>query len=372
MPLPVVQFVKVPDSAAADATGPLPAAPGLGGYAAPGGKAESPDHSSGQRAVAVIIVAYHGARWIPWCLATLEQASRDRLRVIIVDNGGNDGCIPETAPQFDYSIVVSPRPMGFAEANNLALRRDLAAGFEAVCFLNQDTLSQPGWIDSCRECLSERAERGAMTPLLRSFDGHEWDPGFLDCARQSSQFDCDRPDARKLAKFYAVPRVTAAAMMVRASALRAVGPFDPIFGSYYEDYDLCRRLRCAGYEIGICGQATVRHYSGSCTTTAAAARRRMRQIVRNRTIDRIREAGDKRWPALLHYALWTLPRNVARSFLQTPSSQPLAVQLGANWDLLRDWRRLTSAACDRRAWVEYLKNIEWTAPCESNSNGTTA
>jgi GT2 family glycosyltransferase len=321
--------------------------------------------------VAVVIVAYQGAPWVARCLSTLAQASRERLKVVVVDNGGNDRSIPREAPEFDYSVLASPRPLGFAEANNLALQAHAIDELEAVCFLNQDTLSQPGWIDACLECLCEWPERGAVAPLLRTYDGADWDPGFLECARQSTEFAREQSAVAALAPFYTVPRVTAAAVLVRASALRATGPFDPIFGSYYEDYDLCRRLRLAGYEIGICGRATVCHYSGSCTTTASAARSRMRQIVRNRTILRIREAGDRRWPAILRYLAWTLPRNIARSLLHTPSSQPLTVLLGAHWDLLHEWMRLASSERDRQIWNEYLTNIGWFAPREIDRSDET-
>jgi hypothetical protein len=87
----------------------------------------------------------------------------------------------------------------------------------------------------------------------------------------------------------------------------------------------------------------------------------MRQVIRNRTILRIREAGDHRWREILHYVACTLPYNVGRSVFQTPSSQPLPVQLRAHWELLGEWRRLVSERHDRRIWTEYLQGIGWPA-----------
>jgi N-acetylglucosaminyl-diphospho-decaprenol L-rhamnosyltransferase len=56
--------------------------------------------------------------------------------------------------------------------------------------------------------------------------------------------------------------VSGAVMMIRREAWDAVGGFDPAFFLYYEDIDLCRRVRAAGWEVGIVPDATAIHESG--------------------------------------------------------------------------------------------------------------
>jgi hypothetical protein len=148
-------------------------------------------------------------------------------------------------------------------------------------------------------------------------------------------------------------------MIVRSSALKQSGPFDPIFGSYYEDVDLCRRIRSAGYSVGICAGAWVRHFSGSSTRTEEARRRRMRQIVRNRAISRIRDAGPSRICAVVREFAGSFPWNLLRGVACTASSQPPAVQVGAHVDLCRIIGRLLSEARDKAAWEQYLAGIGW-------------
>lgn len=309
--------------------------------------------------ITVVVVAYHGERWLAPCLGTLGRASRERVHLLLVDNSGNNNAIPADCPQFDYTVVSTPQPLGFAEANNFALTLLAKSSAEAICFLNQDTQSEPGWLDACMACFDHDPQLGAVAPLLRTYDNTDWDQGFYDCARAAPDFLRAIGSGEPLAECYHVPRVTAAAMLVRTGVLLDVGPFDPIFGSYYEDYDLCRRIREAGHRIGIAGQATVCHYAGSATTSEQARRKRMRQIIRNRAILRFREAGNKRWSEVLRYATGTFPYNLCRSLLRTSSSQPLRVQLDANWDLLLQWKRLLSAKHDRRTWANYLDRIGW-------------
>ncbi len=56
-----------------------------------------------------------------------------------------------------------------------------------------------------------------------------------------------------------VPWVAGMFLLVRAEAFRAIGGFDEKFFLYYEDVDLCARLRQAGWQILLCPEATVVH-----------------------------------------------------------------------------------------------------------------
>jgi N-acetylglucosaminyl-diphospho-decaprenol L-rhamnosyltransferase len=313
---------------------------------------------SSSPSITVIVVAYQGERWIPACLETLRCASSERLRLCLVDNSGNGDVIPRELAGVEMTVLQTPSPLGFAEANNFALR-EVGLNTEYVCFLNQDTRSGAGWLDACAATLAQSPELGAVSPFLKTYDDAEWDPGFRECAQSSPAFLRDASTGRPLDRLYIVPRVTAAAMFIRSRVLQQVGPFDPIFGSYYEDYDLCRRIRGAGYQIGISAQGTVSHYSGSSTTSEPARRKRMRQIIRNRTILRIREAGDHRIREIVRYIACTMPYNFGRSLFRTASSQPFLVQLRAHWELLGEWRRLVSERYDHRIWTEYLHGLGW-------------
>lgn len=305
----------------------------------------------------VVVVGYKGAAWLPECLRTLADAGRG-LRLVLVNNGKENAIESLELSGFDAVVLDTPRPLGFAEANNFALT-NVKLDAPAVCFLNQDTKSGPGWLDACGSLLAERPEIGGLSPLLRTYDGQGWDPGFRDCARSTAAFWEAEAAGGGFAPFYELDSVTAAAMVVRTKALLRAGPFDPIFGSYYEDFDLCRRLREAGYMVGVCGGASVNHYSGSSTTTKAAELRRTRQIVRNRAIYRVRQAGARRAAAIAKHFLRDFPKNVARGLARTPSSQPIRAQLGANWDLAKLLGRIGSRRRDEAAWRRYLETITW-------------
>jgi GT2 family glycosyltransferase len=60
-------------------------------------------------------------------------------------------------------------------------------------------------------------------------------------------------------------------MLVRRAAFDDVSGFDPRYFLYWEDADLCRRLRARGYEIRYVPGATAVHQVGQSSRTARAA-----------------------------------------------------------------------------------------------------
>jgi GT2 family glycosyltransferase len=300
----------------------------------------------------VLVVGYNSERWLTTCLNSVATASQTQVQLCFVDNHSNP-----TFESLDLSIfrgvehLKTDSPLGFAEANNFGIRQTQFDS-DFTVFLNQDTVSTAGWIDACVSCFDDDPRLGILSPGLRTYDFSEWDPNLLACVRESNQ-----AIGSAHSSVVELRNVTAAAMIIRTDVLHEVGPFDPVFGSYYEDYDLCRRVRNAGYKVGACLAAQVGHFSGSVTSTPAAELRRSRLLLRNRMIHRLRENPDRRLQQLVHYLALELPRNVVRGILRTESSQTLATTLGANWDMAKILARLVSRRRDEEEWNQFLQDF---------------
>jgi GT2 family glycosyltransferase len=315
----------------------------------------------------VILIAYHGDRWLPNCLGTLADASTRPLHLLLVDNAGNTVIQDLDLSAFDAEVLSTPRSMGFAEANNFALVEASHLG-DTVLFLNQDTLSPREWVDECLQALESHPELGAVSPLIRTYEDDGWDPSFLTCLSEEQE------EALKTGavtdSVIPTKNAPAPALLVRTGVLKDTGPFDPVYGSYYEDYDLCRRIRKAGYKIGFCRDARIQHFSGGSTTTEEQERRRTRQVIRNRVLYELREGEGPRWQAALRRFFRDFPHRLARGLVSTPSSQPPRVTLRAYGDLLGLWTRVFSAAHDRAEWQDYLEEIGWPPEPESIVRGS--
>lgn len=306
--------------------------------------------------LSIILIAYHGDQWLPDCLETLADASTEPLHLVLVDNAGNTIIDDLDLSAFDAEVFSTPRPMGFAEANNFALV-EASRLADTVLFLNQDTKSPSGWIDACTSDFENEPRLGAVSPCIRTYEDDGWDPSFLACL--SEEQEAALRTSKLSEEVIITQNAPAPALLVRTDVLREAGPFDPVYGSYYEDYDLCRRIREEGYQIGVCRDARIRHFSGGSTTTEQQECRRMRQVIRNRVLYELREGDEPRWPAALSWFLHDFPHRLARGLAGTPSSQPPLVTLRACGDLLRLGRRMISSFYDEKKWQEYLTNLGW-------------
>lgn len=294
----------------------------------------------------IIVVGYHGKDWIRPCLESLVESFETPEHVVLLDNSGNEGAIPEILENCRYDVPKTDRPLGFAEANNFALEV-LDSPERYICFLNQDTLSRPGWIQRCAELLDERPDIGAISPMLYSFGWKEWNPNFYACMRANPELIAAIEAKKELEPYYDAPNVPAAAMVIRGGVLEKVGPFDPIFGSYYEDFDLCCRVRAAGYKVGVCTAAEVAHYDSITDehVNNAKNRKRHKLILRNKSILNVREAGERRFGALVRQFGSVFPRQLFRRVFRRPGSKPIrsilpayASLLGLSWRLLSQQR----------------------------------
>ncbi len=288
----------------------------------------------------VYIIGWNGDKWLPACLENLHRASAKRLHLVLIDNHNNPGIPNLPLDKFETRVVKTPRKMGFADAHNFGI---VAAPPETdlVVLLNQDTKSADGWIDRCAGAFAEDPKLGVVMPGVRTYDDKGWDENFLNCAKKNPEMaryledeKNGRVEATDSSRCFHVPVVTAAAMVVRTEVLWEVGLFDPIFESYYEDYDFCRRASRAGWGIGICPAGRMYHYQGSVTDSPEACSRRERWVVRNQVIERVRETDGSRSAVLLKHFFLHFPRNLARGILRTPSSQSVRATLRANWDLV--------------------------------------
>lgn len=313
--------------------------------------------ASGSGVAAIIIAAFRCDRWIEKCLESLVHSIDARHHIYVVDNGENKGAIPDTLPFANYTVLKTEHSLGFAEANNYALVR-LGRSFDYYCFLNQDTISSPGWLDCCIECMESDPTIGAMMPMETLYDGSGIDPACGDCLKMSTSTTTITTSFGET-KVALTPQITAAAMVARADLIAQVGPFDPVFESYCEDYDLGDRIASTGHALGICHGPTVAHYSGSTTTNPKARIRRDALSLSNRALLKCRRQQSGRWWLAAKIILWGLPYRIAAALLRRPKAPSLkAVCMGYS-RLFKILPRLFSAAADKSRFEQYLSRIGW-------------
>ncbi len=206
----------------------------------------------------IIIVNWNGRDHLERCLAALQAQTQRAFEVVVVDNASVDGSVEMVQERYPSTrVVVNPRNLGFAAANNIGIRQS-AAPF--VVTLNNDTAPRPDWL---RELLraASAASVGmvaskmvfAARPRMINSAGIALDRAGIAWDRLGGTMDPGTGDTEE------VFGPCAGAALYRRSMLEEVGLFDEDFFAYLEDVDLAWRARLAGWRCLYAPQAVVSH-----------------------------------------------------------------------------------------------------------------
>ena len=242
---------------------------------------KTPEH-----ALSIILVNYNGGLFLQVCLAAVRERIRDMdVEVVVVDNGSTDGSPAAAAAAFPWArIIRNEGNPGFGAANNRGWR---ACRGEHILFMNTDVVLGAGTLERLRDVLDEDPAVGAAGPALLQGPGiYQVSYGkkntfFRELFRKSLLNRRLRRTAGRGRNVRPVDWVSGAFLLVRREALEAVGGFDEKFFLYFEDIDLCLRIKTAGWKVVYAPGAPSFHEGGA---SAAAAPLRARYEYRKSQI----------------------------------------------------------------------------------------
>lgn len=210
--------------------------------------------------VAAVVVDWNGAELTRTCLRALGDVRHDGpLDVVLVDNGSADpAALAALADPPRVRVVRLPRNAGFGAGSNAGIRAALDAGAEWIWLLNNDAEPEPG-------ALAAMLAEGGADPMIGAV-GSILDESVPGGSRTLVYGGGRVGFASGLPRHHESPvpieridYLCAASLLVRVDALARIGLFDERFFLYWEDADLCFRLRDAGFRLAVAARATVRH-----------------------------------------------------------------------------------------------------------------
>lgn len=219
--------------------------------------------------VSVIIVNFNGGTYTEQCLRSLQQHWPSSIHdVIVVDNASTDGS-PDRIKELFPSITLlrMPQNRGFGAANNAGAK---AAGGDFLFFLNNDTVITQDPVTPLMELLQHDPQCGIAAPLLYNMDG-SYQVSFGEFPSPAAEARMRRISKDAAQQHLMEPRgtdksvrdwVSGAAFMMRASDFSSIGGFDERFFMYFEDVDLCRRVRNRGMQCLLVPAARLIHLGG--------------------------------------------------------------------------------------------------------------
>jgi GT2 family glycosyltransferase len=212
----------------------------------------------------IIIVNFNGGEFLINCLDSVFRHTSN-FELILADNNSTDESALQATCRFaQVTLLKNERNMGFARANNAAIRKSQG---DWIVLLNPDTIVTANWLDALVEC-GASWDIGLVGPKLvrsdrRTIDsaGLMFDPKTgLSYDRGSGEVDRGQFDTVK-----SVPCCTFACVAIRREVIENIGLLDQEMNLYFEDVDYCIRARMAGWSVMYCPKSVVFHVRGGVT-----------------------------------------------------------------------------------------------------------
>lgn len=288
--------------------------------------------------VRIAVVSHESAAVLPELLASIERASRRaagraRVEVVVADNASADGSAA-LARAAGARVIAFDENLGFGAAANRALGSGADAAWLVI--LNPDLVLEEGFLAALADLVPRLApDIGIVGAALTNPDGSS-QPSVGDFPTFGRTLAAlRRPRAsrkyRPLGDHIVGPAdwVTGAVVAVRADCWRATGGFDPDYFLYYEDIDLCRRARDAGWRTRFEPALRAVHLTPLAQRPLPA---RLVPVVRYAQLRyfRAHRPAHELWGLALCVALWTLVRG-----LVAPSASGAETGAAIDWSAVR-------------------------------------
>lgn len=220
--------------------------------------------------ISAVVVTYNNAATLAGCLEGL--ISHGISSIVVVDNASRDETVKVAQP-YPIRLVQQTKNIGFAAAANIGAAK---ATTKYILFLNPDAVLQNS-PKAVLDLMESDSKVGIAGLGLYDMQGNPEPDSFGEEPTLTSLLT---------RKFYRQPRVSSdaiargktgetgpaaqvvdwtsgGALLVRTDAFRALGGFDEQFFLYWEDVDLCRRARHAGFVIAHAPAVRVQHQRGA-------------------------------------------------------------------------------------------------------------
>ncbi len=241
-----------------------------------------------QEAVRVLTIVLN-YRTAEMTLRAVEAAVREMEglagAITVVDNDSGDGSyefLIQAVEQRGWSrvrVLQSGHNGGYGAGNNFGIRQGLPDGSppDYIYILNSDAFPEPGAIRALVAYLQAHPEVGFAGSRVHGEDGeyHQTAFRFPTIFSEFESGAMTGPISWLLRRYIvAMPEPRAAisvdwlvgaSLMVRHNAFEEVGGFDERFFLYYEETDLCRRARQAGWLSVYLPQSRVMHIESAST-----------------------------------------------------------------------------------------------------------
>jgi len=223
--------------------------------------------------VSVIIIQFNNSHFTINAIESLLKFHKDNIEIILVDNNSTEpdatGFIKEYP---ELKLIQCNNNLGFGAANNLAVQKSSG---DILLFLNNDVIVISEFIKKIENEFHKDSSIGIIGPKLFNGDitiqlscgnlpsifTELFDKVLYAAVDKKNSFALNYSE-RKYIKKAEKEWVTGAALFITRKLFLKINGFDESFFMYFEDKDLCARVRNEGKKVLFFPESSLIHLRG--------------------------------------------------------------------------------------------------------------
>lgn len=210
-----------------------------------------------------IIINYNTKELTSNCIDSILSAfNREQYEIIVVDNNSTDSSQDLLNKKYykKINLILNKENFGFAAANNIGSK--IAQG-ELLFFLNSDTVINKDFLPEVYKYFMKDTNLGVLGFNLIDKEGKKQPhafgkfPGIINVIK--NKFITENNYSSNLIE---TDWVSGAALIIKKEIFKKIGEFDENFFMYFEEVDLCKRVKLLGLKVAVCFNITIIHLCG--------------------------------------------------------------------------------------------------------------
>lgn len=216
----------------------------------------------------VIIPTWNRGEDILGCLETVLASDYPNFHIVVIDNGSTDGTsdlISKKYPEID--LIQLNKNFGASAASNYGFEFALKNKAKYLLRLDSDMFIDKSMISEMVKLAVSDSSIGLIFPKILRYDQPDviW---YMGAKRNrvlivSKALNFNKKDNTGYKYDFDIDFVPSAAILLPSYVIQKTRGFDEVFFVYFEDYDLCIRIRELEKRIIFCSSAKAWHKIGS-------------------------------------------------------------------------------------------------------------
>ncbi|MCX8128610.1 MAG: glycosyltransferase family 2 protein [Clostridia bacterium] len=209
---------------------------------------------------AIIILTYNGIKNTIDCIESLKKQTYKNYDIVLVDNKSEDYTVEIVKARFRNVLVIeNMENLGYAGGNNVGLSYCISMGYKYVFVINNDITLEPDALEKLIHFSESHNDVCVVGPVNHSFFNKE-ETQFLYSSLLMEKYEFRvYTDAENGRKEYETDYVNGAAMLIKTQVLKDIGLFDDNYFLFWEESDLCLRIRRHGYKCMVLTDSVIYH-----------------------------------------------------------------------------------------------------------------